>query len=189
MSKSLLQQVALGDEQAVHDCLRTYSGLVWSLARRMCRDTAETEDAVQDIFVSLWRSAVRFDPTVASETTFVAMIARRRLIDRARKRSRDEPTVSVEFAEPVQVPKTHTGQVSEEARRAMEVFAELGEDQQKVLRLAILQGLAHEKIATATGIPLGTVKTHIRRGLMQVRGRLSEMEGGGSSRRDVERVS
>ena len=93
-----------------------------------------------------------------------------------------------ESAEPIQAAQSDTSQMSEQAKRAMEVLADLGEDQQKVLRLAILQGLAHEKIATATGIPLGTVKTHIRRGLMQVRGRLSEIEGGESPRRDVERV-
>ena len=68
-------------------CMDRFGGLVWSLARRVTRSTAEADDAVQEIFVDLWRSASRFDPSIANETTFVAMIARRRLIDRGRRRS------------------------------------------------------------------------------------------------------
>src|SRR5436190_14026687 len=86
----LLGRVAAGDEAAVRECLARYGGLVWSIARRF--EPSDAEDAVQEIFLDLWKSAARFDRAVASETAFVAMIARRRLIDRRRTRGR-RPTL------------------------------------------------------------------------------------------------
>jgi len=83
----LLPKVARGDQTAVVECLKRYQNLVWSLARRSCVDRESAEDAVQDIFLKLWKIADRYDASVASETTFVAMIARRTLIDLSRKRS------------------------------------------------------------------------------------------------------
>ena len=75
---------AAGDRDAIQDCMKAYGGLVWSLARRMLNDPEEAEDIVQGIFVDVWKNAERFDPNRASETTFVAMIARRRIIDKVR---------------------------------------------------------------------------------------------------------
>ncbi|MCX5746449.1 MAG: sigma-70 family RNA polymerase sigma factor, partial [Proteobacteria bacterium] len=86
----LLARVAVGDRGALRECLDRYGGLVWSIARRF--EASEAEDAVQEIFVDLWKSAVRYDPEVASEPTFIAMIARRRLIDRRRSRGRRPAT-------------------------------------------------------------------------------------------------
>ncbi|HEY1068798.1 MAG TPA: sigma-70 family RNA polymerase sigma factor, partial [Pirellulales bacterium] len=87
MPDVLLPRVAAGQPSAVDECLARYGGLVWSLARRHTNNTSDAEDAVQEIFIDLWRSAARFNPQAASEATFVAMIARRRLIDRRRKQS------------------------------------------------------------------------------------------------------
>src|ERR1041385_2281154 len=87
---ALLARVAGGDPRAVRDCIARYGGLVWSIARRF--EAADAEDAVQEIFLDLWKSAARFDGRIASEAAFVAMIARRRLIDRKRTRGR-RPTI------------------------------------------------------------------------------------------------
>ena len=76
----ILERIAAGDPAAVDDCLRSYGGLVWSLARRFSPNHAEAEDAVQEIFIDVWRSAARFDRQRASENTYITMIARRRLI-------------------------------------------------------------------------------------------------------------
>ena len=83
-----LQRIAAGETEAVRECMDRYGGLVWSLARRFLYSSNEAEDAVQEIFLDLWKHAGRFDPNVAAEATYVAMIARRRLIDRVRKRTR-----------------------------------------------------------------------------------------------------
>ena len=85
---SILERVARGDPGAPAACIERFRGLVWSLARRLCANASDAEDAVQEIFIDVWKSASRFDPAIASETTFVAMIARRRLIDRGRRRMR-----------------------------------------------------------------------------------------------------
>jgi len=165
---TVLQRVAKAEPAALRECIDQYGGLVWSLARRFSNDDADAEDAVQEIFVNLWRSADRFDPSVASETTFVAMIARRRLIDRARHRARQHAPQALNESDPATSPPDPS-QLGEEARRAGEALGRLTSDQQRVLRLAVYQGLSHDQISTATGLPLGTVKTHIRRGLIRVR--------------------
>ena len=85
---ALLIRVAEGDPGAVREVLSRYSALVWSLASGLSKDPHEVEDVVQDIFVDVWRSAKRYDPKMASEATFIATIARRRVIDRRRRAGR-----------------------------------------------------------------------------------------------------
>ena len=171
MTESLLQRVARGDQTAVRDVMSAFGGLVWSLARRFCANQADAEDATQEIFLDVWRSAPRFDPAVASEATFIAMIARRRLIDRTRKAGRRpneetliEPTLT-DGAEAV----SRRAELGDEVTRAIQALGRLSPEQQQVLKLSIYRGLSHEKIAEATGLPLGTVKTHARRGLIRLR--------------------
>ena len=88
MAQAILNRIASGDSNAVQECLKAYGGLIWSLARRMLRDSNDAEDVVQEIFVDIWKNAEKFDPSQSSETTFVAMIARRRIIDRIRYSAR-----------------------------------------------------------------------------------------------------
>lgn len=169
---SLLALVARGDRSAPEQLLARYQGLVWSLARRACPTEADAEDATQEIFLDVWKSAARFDGSIASEATFIAMIARRRLIDRQRRSGRRPQTeVIVEDAASCPEPDPELPQADREtAAMAREAMDELSADQQKVLQLSIFHGHSHEKIASSTGMPLGTVKTHARRGLIKLRG-------------------
>lgn len=172
----ILPRVALGDKDAMRRCLDRFGGLVWSLARRQLRTESEAEDAVQEIFLDVWRSAARFDASVASEVTFVAMIARRRLIDRRRRVSGSREKTILEDTPPASAPADLSAvEKPEDVKRAVEMFGRLSAEQQRVLRLSIQQGLSHEGIAGVTGMPLGTVKTHARRGLIKLR----ELMGGG----------
>ncbi len=170
MEQTILQRISSGDKSAVQDCLDNYGGLIWSLARRMLADQNEAEDAVQEIFIEIWKNAERFDETQSSETTFVAMIARRRLIDRLRKSSRKPIVDSFEdiLVEPSDN-RDKTIQTNIEAKEVAQIIRNLRPEQQKVLQLSIVQGLSHQEIADALKMPLGTVKTHARRGLMEVR--------------------
>ncbi len=143
---------------------------MWSIARKLLRNSDDAEDAVQEIFVDIWKNASRFDESQASETTFIAMIARRRVIDRIRYSTR---RISADSLDDVLLePFTRADkvmQISIEAKEAAEAVRELRPEQQQVLRLSIVQGMSHQEISDATGMPIGTVKTHARRGLMQVR--------------------
>lgn len=170
MTQAILHRIAEGDPDAVQVCLKAYGGLVWSLARRMLRNSDDAEDAVQEIFLDVWKNAGRFDPTQSSETTFVAMIARRRLIDRIRFSARRINADALEdvLAEPVDR-SDKTMQTTLEASDAVKALNALRPEQRQVLQLSIVQGLSHQEIADTTGMPLGTVKTHARRGILQAR--------------------
>lgn len=167
--ESILERIAGGEPAAVVDCIDRYGGLVWSLVRSRIRNAADAEDAAQEIFIELWKSAARFDPGLASETVFIAMIARRRLIDRLRARSR-EP-VTEEFDETLARADPLGTQAADAAdvQIAARALATLEDGQREVVLLSIVQGMSHSEIATATGRPLGTVKTLVRRGLTKVR--------------------
>ncbi len=170
MAQAILNRIASGDSNAVQECLKAYGGLIWSLARRMLRDSNDAEDVVQEIFVDIWKNAEKFDPSQSSETTFVAMIARRRIIDRIRYSARRLSPDSLDdvLAEPASR-NDQTLQTSIEANEAAKVLNELRPEQQQVLQLSIVHGLSHQEISDATGMPLGTVKTHARRGILQAR--------------------
>lgn len=170
MAESLLRRVANGDGGAIKEVMDQFGGLVWSLARRSCYNPADAEDATQEIFLDIWKSAGRYDEAKGSETLFVAMIARRRLIDRIRRQGRepqmddiDEP--GFELASGTEA----EGETYTEAALAAKAVATLKPAQQEVLKLGLLQGLSHSEIADVTGMPLGTVKTQMRRGLIRVR--------------------
>ena len=173
----LLPLIASGDPAAVQVCIARYGGLVWGLARRFLGNTADAEDAVQDVFIELWKNAARFDPQRASEPTYVTMIARRRLIDRKRRSAR-VPAAQPLAEEPRAVERTERFEVEDEAARATAALNELRDEERWVIQLAVYNGLTHEEIAAATGLPVGTVKTHIRRGLMRVRERLGHTPNG-----------
>jgi RNA polymerase sigma factor (sigma-70 family) len=170
VTQAILHRIADGDKNAIQDCLNKYGGLVWSIARKMLRNSDEAEDAVQEVFVDIWKNAGRFDESRSSETTFIAMIARRRLIDKIRYSTRRLSADSLEdvLLEPF-TRADQDMQVSLEAQQAAEAMRNLRPEQQQVLRLSIIQGMSHQEISEATGMPLGTVKTHARRGILQVR--------------------
>lgn len=148
-----------------------FGGLVWSLARRMSSSAADAEDATQEIFLEIWKSAGRYDAALGSEAVFVTTIARRRLIDRMRARKRRPRTE--EFDETVTIESgaeaADSGALAVEAALAARALEQLGEAERQVLLMGIVDGLTHSEIATATGKPLGTVKTHMRRGLQKIR--------------------
>jgi RNA polymerase sigma-70 factor (ECF subfamily) len=170
MSPSVLQRIASGDSAAVRECMDQYGALVWSLARRLSRTASDAEDATQEIFLDIWRSAGRFDAAQGSDKMFIAMIARRRLIDRLRKKSAEPPMDPVEVLESVAWSEPGSrSETSLEAEQAMRALKELRPEQRQVLELGLLHGLTQSEIATRLGMPLGTVKSFMRRGLIRVR--------------------
>lgn len=144
--------------------------MVWGLARRFCRNAEDAEDATQEIFVDVWKSAARYDPDAGSEVTFLMTIARRRLIDRARRQSRRIQADLLEDPGTIAGPEqTDDVELHDEVARARDALEQLRPEQRQVLDLAISQGRTHQQIAIDIGIPLGTVKSHARRGLLRLR--------------------
>lgn len=184
----ILLAAARGTPQAFEACMDRFGGLVWSLARRMFRDRGDAEDAVQEVFAELWRSVDRFDPKSGSARTFVAAIARRRLIDRVRIRARhrrDGESLTVEPATDRHEPAARAA-LDDAAIAALEALTALRPEQQEILRLSLHKSWTHERIAEHLGTPVGTVKTHARRGLLRLRdllgaGERSDRQTGGAS--------
>jgi RNA polymerase sigma-70 factor (ECF subfamily) len=170
MSQSVLERIAGGDSRAVRECIDEFGALVWSLSRRLSRTPADAEDATQDIFLDIWRSAHRFNASLGSEKAFIATIARRRLIDRLRKSGAEPPTESDEALDTIAWCDPGTSsETAIEAEQATRALAELRPEQRQVLELGLLHGLSQTEIAARLGMPLGSVKSFMRRGLMKVR--------------------
>jgi RNA polymerase sigma-70 factor (ECF subfamily) len=125
---------------------------------------------VQEICLDIWQHAARYDAEKASESTFIALIARRRLIDRVRRNARRPQFQNLEdvsLAQPRCAERQM--QIRLDAGRISKFIAQLRPEQKQVINLAIFGGMTHTEIAERTGLPLGTVKTLIRRGFQRVR--------------------
>jgi RNA polymerase sigma-70 factor (ECF subfamily) len=170
MTDTVLARIARGEAAAVRDCMEQFGGLVWTIARRFTRSRADAEDAVQEIFTDVWRSAARFDPAQGSEKVFITTIARRRLIDRMRRgqlrlvAGTEQALDSISWADP-----GTRAEICAEAASAAQAVSRLRPEQRRVIELGVLNGYSHQEIADALQMPLGTVKTQMRRGLIQVR--------------------
>lgn len=171
LDATILERIASGDDSAVQQCLDEYGGLVWSIANRLCRDTAESEDATQEIFLEIWQKAGRYDPTLASEATFIATIARRRLIDRFRRRKSAPETTTLSSGnfDVASLPASDPMELADDAQKATACMSKLSEKQQEILTMSIHHGVSHTGISEQLVMPLGSVKSFARRALIQLR--------------------
>ena len=151
--------------------------LIYSLALRIVRDQADAEDVVQDVFSQAWRQAARYDASRGTVLGWLLTLTRTRSIDRLRgRRSRPEPSVDEamlnaipDTATPADVQVAWSGQVAQ-IRAALDGLSML---QRMAIELAFYEGLTHAEIAERLELPLGTVKTRIRQGLLKLRDRLA----------------
>lgn len=156
---------------AVYDRL---SPRVYGFLLKLLGNRTDADDVLQETFLQVWNQAERFDPTRANVNGWMLMIARSRAADRLRKRS-----ASKRAAESVSEPAVSSdpGEKLEAADTAGQVLAALSRippEQGDLIRLAFYDGLTHEQIARKLGLPLGTVKTRIRLGMMRLRQLCSE---------------
>jgi RNA polymerase sigma-70 factor (ECF subfamily) len=154
------------------ECIDRHGALVWGLVRRYLKDRAEAEDLVQEIFTEAWKKAALFDPRVASESTFIGLIARRRSIDHLRRQGRQPGFETLDAAEslPAPAPAHPPQHLDPETLRAS--IATLPDETRELFRMFFDEGFTHPEIADKTGLPLGTVKTRLRRGLITLREQL-----------------
>lgn len=169
---ALLPRIALGDAAAVGECLERYGRLVYAFARRYSRDESDIEDACQEIFLALWKNAAAYDPSRAEESTFVALVAKRRLIDRQRApATRSLPVVDPDLEVRGAQLEAHL-----DAKNAVAALASCSAEQRKVILLSVMEGLTYEEISRELAMPVGTVKSHYSRGIERVKRALASSE-------------
>jgi len=178
----ILREVAQGNERAMEQCIRKYAPLVWSIAKRHVQDHSAAEDIVQETFTDLWKSAKRYNPDIASESTFVGLLARRRAVDFVRKESRRPKLEPLPDAE--QLPQAtieSAASLNCESNDVRSALKKLPEETQEIFSLHFDKGMTHPEIVEKTGLPLGTVKTRLRRGLIELRNNFRRFDSGKQS--------
>lgn len=157
---SLLEGVVRKDEAALSALYDRYSGLVYSEAKRILRDSGAAEEILQDLFYQVWRTASRFEPARGSLAGWLLVAARNRAISKLRRKTEknelDENGVDLR----VNVESSAAQKLLLEKVRA--VMGRLPDGQRLALECAYFEGMTHSEIAAKTGQPLGTVKTRIR---------------------------
>lgn len=168
----LIQRTAAGDRGAFEDLYRRYARAMFGLALRRLGDRGRAEDAVQETFASIWRSAASYRPERGAGAPWIFAVARNAIVDRGRARGEtpaeapDQPDL-----EPGPLDQAEQGWVSWRVHRALE---ELPEREREVVSLAYWSGLSQSEVAEFLGIPLGTVKTRTRAALMRLADLLAE---------------
>ena len=171
----ILPRVAAGESRAMNLCITQYGGIVWSIAKRYIKDNSEAEDLVQEVFTEIWKKAASFDPAIASESTYVGLIARRRAIDFLRRQGRQPGFEPLTAAESLPLPTSETSSISCDPETVKSSLANLPSDTRQLFHLFFEDGFTHPEIAERTGLPLGTVKTRLRRGLITLREQLQRL--------------
>ena len=173
--EELLQRAGRGDARAFERLYDLLAPRLFGLLRQMLTDEREAEDMLQDGFVQLWSRASDFDPARSKAFTWAVMIFRHKAIDRMRALGRRNRLVESAALEQVTLAdSTHAGadeeaQAGERGTLVREALKDLPKEQRQLIEFAFLKGLTHHVIADSLGIPLGTVKTNIRRGLLRLR--------------------
>jgi RNA polymerase sigma-70 factor (ECF subfamily) len=163
----LLERIADGDNAAFETLYRRFARPLYGLALRMLRDRSRAEDAVQETFTAIWRSAASYRPERGPGAPWIYAVARNAIVDRAR--ARGEAT----FSDPPEAPSPDAGpaeraQSSYVAWRVHRAVQDLPEREREVLELAYWGGLSQSEVARFLDIPIGTVKTRTRSGLARL---------------------
>jgi RNA polymerase sigma-70 factor (ECF subfamily) len=168
----LMQGIAAGDEAAFRTFMQRHTKLVMQTLYRMLHEPADAEDVMQETFLQIWQKGDRYDPTKASPAGYLTLIARSRAMDLLRRRRPDQPPDQVDPSFEYDI---SLGLVRDESvKRVRAALSQLPVEQRKVIRLAFLTGMTHERIADILHVPLGTVKTRIRLGLRRLRAMLPD---------------
>jgi RNA polymerase sigma-70 factor (ECF subfamily) len=174
----LLKRVGLTqDRDAFASLFAIFAPRVKAYMMKVGSDPASSEEITQETFIRVWRKAGQFDPQKASAVTWIFTIARNLRIDRLRKENR--PTFDPE--DPIFVPETsqtplENMEQSTIVERVKSSISGLPEDQREVVKLSFIEGLSHQEIANAIGLPLGTVKSRLRLSFVKLRHALGDLQ-------------
>ncbi len=167
-----LARVAAGDRAALRLVYQDTSAKLFGVCLRILNDRGEAEDVLQDVYVTVWRKAAAFDPGRASPITWLVAIARNRAIDRLRSSAVSRRMEPIEAADAVSDPSpgaVERVELAQQQRRLAGCLEELEARQAAAIRAAFLDGATYEELAARMSVPLGTMKSWIRRGLLKLR--------------------
>jgi len=170
--EELLARSARGDEQAFAKLYDLTSSRIYGMVLRVVRDAAQSAEVTQDVYLEVWRQAARFDPAKGGVLPYLLMIAHRRAVDRVRSAQaaavRDDRYATLAEERPYDA-VAEQAQTSLEAQRVRRVLDGLTDAQREAISLAYFGGYTHSEVAELLKLPLGTVKTRIRDGLIRLR--------------------
>jgi RNA polymerase sigma factor (sigma-70 family) len=174
--EALVALVARGDEPALAELYDRFGRVAYGLAFKILRDRALAEDAVQEAFLAVWRSAGRFIAERAKASTWILTLVHRRAVDLVRRQQ-------LRRAEPLEAVSQVSGQTTEEQawlrlrqERVREAVRRLPDQQREALELAYFGGFTQSELADRLGEPLGTIKSRMFTGLARLRELLVEVE-------------
>ena len=167
----LLQQTGRNDQKAFAELYKRTSSKLFGVCLRMLRDRGEAEEVLQETYTTVWRRAGSFDASRASAITWLVTLSRNKAIDRLRQHREellDDPSRLDETVDEQPTPAAGA-ETSQEYQRLQQCLDELEPQQQSSVREAFFTGATYNELATRCKVPLGTMKSWIRRSLMQLR--------------------
>lgn len=178
--EELYRSLKDGDQVALRVLYDRYARLIYTIAFNVLHNGPEAEDLTQEVFLELWHKTT-YNPTRSSLSRFLSVVTRNRAIDRVRTKSNrrrilKEMTPQLPSLEAFSLPEKWAAQ-GERSQRVRQALQDLPEKQRNLLWLAFYHGLSQSEIAAHTNIPLGTVKSRIRQGLMKLKGTLQDLSG------------
>lgn len=170
-----MQRVAGGDAAALRTLYQRTSAKLYGICLRLLGDEAEAQDVLQEVYVTVWNKAGSFDPTRASPITWLATLTRNRTIDRLRSRGAHGLQITNDFDGAMAVADDRPSsfdvlEQAEDSSRLHRCLEELEEKVRGMIRAAFFDGASYPQLAHTAGVPLPTVKSRIRRGLLRLRG-------------------
>ena len=170
-----LVRVARGDRAALGDVYSATSAKLFGVCLRILPDREEAEDVLQEAYLTVWRKAAAFDPSRGSPITWLVTLARNRALDRLRSRRTisSEPIDLAETVADEAIPADSLIEKNQEAARLAACLRELQPADTILIRAAFYQGSSYPELADRAALPLGTVKSRIRRALLKLRGCLT----------------
>jgi len=168
----LLPRVAQGDRAAFAELYDQTAPRVLGLIKRLLKDHAQSEEVAQEVFLEIWQNATRFDSTRGTAASWMLTMAHRRAVDRIRAsqagRDRDLK-IGVRDLQPAFDSVTESVEIRIEHERVERALGRLTELQRQAVKLAYYGGLSHSEVAKLLDVPIGTVKTRLRDGMIRLR--------------------
>ena len=176
---ALVERMRGGQERALEELYDATVGKLYALASAILRSAMDTEEIVCETYAYAWANAARFDASRANALGWLLMLCRSRALDRLRQRRANVNTLNVAALAETEYGSTDQPfDILSLMQRRSSVYAALSQltpERRHLVSLAFLRGLSHQEIADATQLPLGTVKSHLRRSLVQLREALEAM--------------